>query len=613
MRVKQTGQIGVVEMPAGNFGHHRLRVKGDPEACSGEHRQVVGTIADSDRLRRRYAQLGCETQERLAFGVAGHDRPPHGAGDPSSDKVEAVGDDAVEAECRRDRFRKNREPTRYECRRGSRAPHRCDERTRTGRQPNPRSCFLEYPCPDSLKQCDASFERGDEVDLAIHRAAGDFRDLRANPKAFGEFVEHLVLDDRRLEIGNEQAFAASRGWLHENIDSGAFDQRARGFLGSYRAGYVEDEITGLTRRQPVRLGPDPQRRRDRRGEARQARPAAGPGDQCENHLHGDASYSRPRSRHKPTRATGNAAPVLVIAGPTASGKSALALEVAGAFGGTVINADSQQTYRDLRILTARPDAKAEERAPHRLYGFLDAAERGSVASWHTLAIDEIAMATRAGRLPILVGGTGLYIRAIERGLAPVPEISEAVRQEALKLHRDLGGVGFRDHLSRLDPEGAQRLFPGDRQRLVRAYEVVRGTGIPLAAWQRRRHTSCPYRFATILLMPPREGLYAACNSRFVRMIDANALGEAAALARRGLDPELPAMKAVGVPELLRHLNGEIGLDAAIVAAQRATRRYAKRQTTWFRHQAADVTFAEQFSRGLLRSSIRFVRESVLTG
>ena len=288
--------------------------------------------------------------------------------------------------------------------------------------------------------------------------------------------------------------------------------------------------------------------------------------------------------------------------------------MARAFAGTVINADSQQTYRDLRILTARPDAKAEERAPHRLYGFLDAAERGSVASWRTLAIDEIAMATRAGRLPILVGGTGLYIRAIERGLALVPEISEAVRQEALELHRVLGGVGFRNHLSRLDPEGAQRLLPGDRQRLVRAYEVVRGTGIPLAAWQRRHDTSCPYRFATILLMPPREGLYAACNSRFVRMIDANALGEAAALARRGLDPELPAMKAVGVPELLRHLNGEMGLDVAIAAAQRATRRYAKRQATWFRHQIApDLTLAEQFSRGLLRSSLEFVRESVLTG
>jgi len=306
--------------------------------------------------------------------------------------------------------------------------------------------------------------------------------------------------------------------------------------------------------------------------------------------------------------------VLVIAGPTASGKTALALALAEAFDGTVINADSRQIYRDLRILTARPDATAEERAPHRLYGFLDAAERGSVANWRALALDEIAMATRAGRLPIIVGGTGLYIRALERGLAPVPEISETIRQEALDLHRLLGGVAFRERLAELDPAGAQRLFPGDRQRLVRAYEVVRATGIPLAAWQRRPHRSSPNHFTTILFMPSRERLYAACDVRFVRMIEANAVGEAAALARRGLDPELPAMKAVGLSELLRYLHGEIPLQAAITAAQRATRRYAKRQMTWFRHQTApDLTLTEQFSQDLLHSSLRFVRESVLTG
>jgi tRNA dimethylallyltransferase len=362
------------------------------------------------------------------------------------------------------------------------------------------------------------------------------------------------------------------------------------------------------------LGPDPQCRRDHRDEARQTRPAAEPGDQCKDHPHENASYSRQRPRHKPTRATGDAAPVLVIAGPTASGKSALALHLADAFGGTVINADSQQIYRDLRVLTARPDATAEKRAPHRLYGFLDAAERGSVANWRALALDEIARATRAGRLPILVGGTGLYIRALERGLAPVPEIPEAVRQEALDLHRLLGGVGFRERLARFDPAGAERLFPGDRQRLVRAYQVVRATGIPLAAWQRRPNPSSPYRFATILFTPPRERLYAACDTRFVKMIEAKALDEAAALARRGLDPDLPAMKAVGLPELLRHLNGEMALGIAIAAGQRATRQYAKRQTTWFRHQTApDLNLAEQFSQGLLRSSLQFVRESVLTG
>jgi tRNA dimethylallyltransferase len=307
-------------------------------------------------------------------------------------------------------------------------------------------------------------------------------------------------------------------------------------------------------------------------------------------------------------------PILVIAGPTASGKTALALQLAEAFDATVINADSRQIYRDLRILTARPDATAEERAPHRLYGLLDAAERGSVANWRALALEEIEVATGAGRLAILVGGTGLYIRALEQGLAPVPEIPQGIRHEAMDLHRCLGGVAFRERLAELDPAGAQRLFPGDRQRLVRAYEVVRATGIPLAAWQRRLHPSSPYRFATILLMPPRETLYAACDVRFVRMIEADALGEAAALGCRGLDPELPAMKAVGLRELLGYLRGEMPLEAAIVAAQRATRQYAKRQTTWFRHQTApDLTLTEQFSRDLLRSSLRFVRECVLTG
>jgi len=306
--------------------------------------------------------------------------------------------------------------------------------------------------------------------------------------------------------------------------------------------------------------------------------------------------------------------VLVIAGPTASGKSVLALELADVFDGTVINADSRQIYRDLRVLTARPDATAEERAPHRLYGFLDAAERGSVADWRALALDEVGAATRAGRLPILVGGTGLYIRALERGLAPVPEIPEAVREEALELHRRLGSAGFREELARLDPTAAQRLPAGDRQRLVRAYEVVRATGVPLAAWQHQPHRSPSYRFSTILVIPPRERLYGACDARFVRMIEANALGEAAVLARRDLDPDLPAMKTVGLSELLRHLRGEMPLGAAIADAQRATRRFAKRQTTWFRHQTSpDLTLAEQFSQGLLRSSLRFIRESVLTG
>lgn len=307
-------------------------------------------------------------------------------------------------------------------------------------------------------------------------------------------------------------------------------------------------------------------------------------------------------------------PVILIAGPTASGKSALALELAAALQGTIINADSLQIYQDLRILTARPDEAALARVPHLLYGFLDAAERGSVGRWRALALSAIADAHGAGRLPIVVGGTGLYLRALRHGLAAIPPIPAAIRGEAAELYRTLGGAAFRKRLMALDPIAATRLPPGDRQRLMRAFEVVRATGVPLSKWQAGAAAAVPYRFVSLLLMPPRAALYAACESRFERMIAAGALDEAATLAARGLDPALPAMKAVGIPELLSHLRGEIALDEAMALAMRATRRYAKRQTTWFRHQmVADLVLTEQFSESLLHCSRHFIDHFLLTG
>jgi tRNA dimethylallyltransferase len=309
-----------------------------------------------------------------------------------------------------------------------------------------------------------------------------------------------------------------------------------------------------------------------------------------------------------------APPVIIVAGPTASGKSALALDLAAAFGGTIINADSLQIYRDLRILSARPDAAELARAPHRLYGYLDAAERGSVGQWRVLALAEIAAAHRAGGLPIVVGGTGLYLRALTHGLAAIPPILESVGAEATELYRALGGDAFREQLARLDPVSAARLPPGDRQRLVRAWEVVRATGVAIGDWQSRATIAPPHRFVTLLLIPPRAALYAACDARFHRMISEGALDEAAALAARCLDPGLPAIKALGVPELLRYLRGEIALDEAIAQATRATRRYAKRQMTWFRHQMTpDLMLGEQLSESLLRCSRHFIDQNLLTG
>jgi tRNA dimethylallyltransferase len=312
--------------------------------------------------------------------------------------------------------------------------------------------------------------------------------------------------------------------------------------------------------------------------------------------------------------TRNPPPVLLVAGPTASGKSALALALAEIVGGTIVNADALQLYRDLPILTAWPDEAARARVPHRLYGVLDASERGSAGRWREAASGEIAAAHAAFRLPIVVGGTGLYLRALRKGLAAIPPVPQDIRDEAASLYRALGGALFREHLARFDPETAESLPPGDRQRLTRAFEVVRATGTPIGTWRRQKAEQAPYRFASILLMPPREALYAACDARFERMIDAGALAEAAALHARGLAPDLPAMKAVGVPELLRHLRGEIALDEAVALATRATRRYAKRQMTWFRHQmAADLILDEQYSESLLRCSRHFVDQFLLTG
>jgi tRNA dimethylallyltransferase len=255
----------------------------------------------------------------------------------------------------------------------------------------------------------------------------------------------------------------------------------------------------------------------------------------------------------------------------------------------------------------------EARTPHRLYGFLDAAERGSAARWRGLALAEIAASLNAGRLPIVVGGTGLYLRALMQGLAPVPDIPPAIRAEALALYDRLGGAKFREELARLDPAAAARFPPGDRTRLMRAYEVVRATGRTIAAWQNQSALSAPYRFVTILLAPPRTALYAACDARFAAMIDAGGLDEAATLLARGLSLDLPAMKAVGLPELFRHLRGEVSRDAAIAAAQMATRRYAKRQTTWFRHQlSADLICVEQYSESFCLSTRHFIDHFLLT-
>jgi tRNA dimethylallyltransferase len=277
--------------------------------------------------------------------------------------------------------------------------------------------------------------------------------------------------------------------------------------------------------------------------------------------------------------------VAVLYGPTASGKSDLAVALAERLDGVVINADSLQVYAELEILTARPDAAAAARAAHRLFGVLPAAQACSAAWWRDAALAEIGKAHAAGKFPILVGGTGLYLKTLIEGLSPVPTADPEARAKATALYDELGGDAFRSTLANRDPTIAARLKSGDRQRLIRAWEVVEATGTPLSAWQALpKEPGHALDFGLIGLMPPRDILYARIDARFDAMLEHGALSEAARFDALGLPPALPANKALGLPELRRHLKGEIDLAEATRLARQMSRNYAKRQVTWFRHQ-----------------------------
>ncbi len=271
-----------------------------------------------------------------------------------------------------------------------------------------------------------------------------------------------------------------------------------------------------------------------------------------------------------------------------------------------------QVYRDLPILTARPDEAECARVPHRLFGMIDAADPCSAGRWRELALAAIREARAEGKRPVVVGGTGLYLKALCDGIDDIPAVPAALRA-ALEARYDAeGGSVFRAALARDDPQTAGRLPPTDRQRLVRAAGVLEATGRPLSAWQTGAtgRTEPALLTQTFILLPPREALYAACDTRFEAMVELGALAEAQAFLARGLDPSLPLMKAVGLRELGRHLAGETPLDMAIVEGCRATRRYAKRQYTWFRHQIPGATtYNAQHSESLSIEIFKKIRQS----
>ena len=285
--------------------------------------------------------------------------------------------------------------------------------------------------------------------------------------------------------------------------------------------------------------------------------------------------------------------VVLIAGPTASGKSALAMRLAERLNGVVVNADSMQVYRDLALITARPTPEEERAVPHRLYGHVDAAENYSVGRWCRDVGDAMTEIAAQGRVPILVGGTGLYFKALTNGLAAVPAIPAEIREQVRGRLQSEGVASLYAELTQRDPQTANRLMPLDRSRIARALEVMLATGRSLSDWHKEGMPALvdPARAAKIFVTCERTELVRRIETRFAAMLDTGALDEVRQLAARKLDPLLPAMKAHGVPWLIRHLNDEISLDEAAAGAIMDTRRYAKRQLTWFRNQMKDWPWA----------------------
>jgi len=280
--------------------------------------------------------------------------------------------------------------------------------------------------------------------------------------------------------------------------------------------------------------------------------------------------------------------IWLIAGPTASGKSALALRLAQQTGGEIVNADALQLYADLRILSARPSAEEQALAPHHLFGTVDAADGWSVGRWLRAALPILDDIAARDRTAIVVGGTGLYFRALTNGLAMIPPVPVAARDAAEAEFNVNGEAGVRELLGQLDPEAEDRIEAGDRQRLVRALAVARHTGTPLSRWQAGTTPVLPPgSWRGLVLEPPREALYSRCDARLQAMLHEGALEEVRALLARKLSPQLPVMKAVGVREFARALAGELPIHEALSQAQQATRNYAKRQLTWFRNQTPD--------------------------
>ena len=567
----------MVEPRIGCGCHRRLGAEGGAQSGFTEHGEVVGAVADGHRLLGRQLETGAQFDERVELGLLAED----GIGDRSvQDAVigeQGVGAMLVEAYGLADRPGEDGEAARDEGGIAAIGAHRLDEFASARRQ---RDAVADDLADDrerhALQQGDALAQSRLEIDLAAHRAFGDRGDMLLETDEGGELVDAFLADHGRIHVGEEQRLAARRRRLDDDVDRPAVQSGPDFGFELARIGCFREEV-----------GSDFAVEHRRAGDAGQGAGEAGEKGFADQRLAVGGYECGDEHVRNRVKAEGQFGAVL-IAGPTASGKSALAIEIARRTGGTVVNADSMQVYADLRVLSARPSETEETMVPHRLYGHVDGAVNYSAMRYATDVTVLLAELRASGSLPILVGGTGLYFKAVTEGFSAMPPVPEEVRvafradaegRETSALHAELAAC---------DPAMAERLRPSDRMRIMRALEVFRATGRSLASFQGEREPGPLGDVPTLRLFvhPEREAVRERIDRRFEVMMGEGALDEVARLKQRGLDPLLPIMRAHGVPGLIAHLDGAITLDEAIRRGQADTRAYAKRQVTWFRHQMA---------------------------
>ena len=558
-------------------GDGRLGVEGNAEAGGADHEKIVGAIADRHCLGGSEIALDEELVEPAQFGVLAEDRLRDGAGQHIALELQRVCQELIETDAPGEVLGKEGEAARHQ--RGVCAVrlHGVDEGAAAGGKGDALATHrFDGGAAQALEQGDAQTEGAFELDLAAHRLCGDFGNLRLDPERIGKLVDAFLLDHGRIHVGNEQLLAPVGERHAGHVDRQVADRLA-GDLLSVGVGTRLDDVAGDVAFKPVDLAADLVV--DRSDQIGGQHWLGGIGDEAE-----DGDCGLPCGR---VVSAGAAKRAVLIAGPTASGKSALALRRAVETGGIIVNADALQVYDGLAVLTARPTADDVAKAEHRLYGVVPPERRFSTGEWARAAQEVIGEA--AGRTLIFAGGTGLYLEALTNGFADVPEVPSAVVEEVEAEVAGLDREGRGRLIAARDPEIAGRLKSPDPQRVIRALAVLKATGRSLARFQDEAQAGLleGYDIERVVVDPGRDELRRRIALRFEAMLDQGAVEEVRDLLARGLDLSLPAMKAIGVREIGDCLAGRISREEAIERAVTATRQYAKRQRTWLRNRMAD--------------------------